>query len=483
MSGSAPLPDSFTAARRSDEPFWQRQERRIQGSTGQPCCTLSGISTGLIAMEGDFAVVIHGEDECAACFLHYGPSSHRFFCTGLTEKHFVTGQTAEPLRRCLRLLCEEVHPSAILVLGACPIEVIGDRFEEVVEDVADEYPHVPMRALHTSGLKVGSQAAMTDWMFSTLVGLPLRPPVDPRWRRQVGDAGFDMVEAFITLSPEELLAAHKQASALLRPPPLEPSRCINFIGMPAAVDLGGFVPEWTALLERIGVIVTGDFPGAATLDDWRGITHAAATFVVDRSLYPRTVQTLEDGGQTVVDIDLPVGIGPTERFYETIGTVLGLEDEVTAVIAEAKAAAEAIAADFASERGGLRVAMGLRQLNNYRPDQLAQHGLGDYAALSELGFDITLMVQGPPEKRDKFARLFALRGITTPFEVFPEPWSLSKHLGGGRFDVAYMADHCRGEARKAGVPLMVSRMLCPGFAGVARNARVIRQQLEQEVRR
>ena len=31
--------------------------------------------------------------------------------------------------------------------------------------------------------------------------------------------------------------------------------------------------------------------------------------------------------------------------------------------------------------------MGLRQLNNYRTDQLAQQGLGDFTALSEFGFD------------------------------------------------------------------------------------------------
>ncbi len=49
-----------------DESFWQDHEARLRNNLGQPCCTLSGISTGLIAMPGDFAVVIPGEHEWAA---------------------------------------------------------------------------------------------------------------------------------------------------------------------------------------------------------------------------------------------------------------------------------------------------------------------------------------------------------------------------------------------------------------------------------
>ena len=113
-----PLPEAFAKAREADAPFWDQQEKRVQGATGQPCCTLSGISMQLINLPGHFAVVIHGEDECAACFYHFGPSAHQFFCTGLTEQHFVTGETAEPLIECLRAVAEDVDPEAIFVLGA-----------------------------------------------------------------------------------------------------------------------------------------------------------------------------------------------------------------------------------------------------------------------------------------------------------------------------------------------------------------------------
>ncbi|MCA9572453.1 MAG: hypothetical protein KC656_31655, partial [Myxococcales bacterium] len=368
MSRTPDLPDAFQEARAADEPFWQAQEKRVQGTTGQPACTLSGISTGFIRMPGDLAVVVHGEDECASCFLHYGPNAHRFFCTGLTEQHFVTGETGARLERCLRLVCEEVRPEALFVLGACPVEVIGDRFETVVDRVQQDYPHVPMRALHTSGLKLGSQTAMLDWMYSTLVSLPTKAPVDPAWRRRIAEAGFDTVDAFLSLSPEALLARHREAAALSGGEALDREACVAFLGLPDRRDLGGYVAEWDDLLAEAGLTSLGDFPYGATLDDWRAITHAKAVFVVDRGNYPKTVSALEAAGVTVIDVPLPVGLEATERFYRTIGETYGVTEALEAALVASRARAEAAVAAFREAHGGLRMAMGLRMLNNYRTD-------------------------------------------------------------------------------------------------------------------
>ncbi len=162
-------------------------------------------------------------------------------------------------------------------------------------------------------------------------------------------------------------------------------------------------------------------------------------------------------------------MGQTTEFYQTIGELYGITEAIDKATAELRTATEQRVATFQERYKGLRVAMGLRMLNNYEADQLAYQGLGDFAALAELGFDLTIMIQGPPDKREKFQRLFESRGITHPFEMFPEPWNLSEYIGGGRFDVAYMADHCRGECRKAGVPMIVSREFDPYYAGVQGN--------------
>lgn len=477
------LPENFREARAKDEGFWKQQEKRIQGALGQPCCTLSGISTGLIKMPGDFAVIVHGEDECAACFRHIGPGAANFFATGLTEKEFVTGETREPLERCLRVVAAEVQPQAIFVLGACPVEVIGDRFERVVEDVQKDYPDIPMLALHTSGLKVGSQAAMLDWMFSTLASLPAVEPVDETWRRKLTTLGVDLVSVARTPDGAMLDWAQEQAKAFPERQRLVPERCLNFIGTPVAQQRGMREPEYTTILRDAGLHVVGNYPEGATFRQWRAVTFAKASFVADRSLYPKLVGVLEDRGQTVREVPLPTGVTQTRDFYRLIGEVYGVEEAIEAAMAEPAEKAEIAVAAFKEKYGGLRVAMGLRMLNNYQADQLAYQGLGDFRAMAELGFDLTVMVQGPPDKRAKFEKLFANRGIDIPFEMFPEPWTLSEYIGDDRFDVAYMADHCRGECRKAGVPMIVSREFDPYFSGVLSNLGHLDRMLRQSLRR
>ena len=91
--------------------------------------------------------------------------------------------------------------------------------------------------------------------------------------------------------------------------------------------------------------------------------------------------------------------------------------------------------------------------------------------MSEMGFDLKLLVQGPPEDRfrTRFQETFDQLGCTLEFDIFPEPWGLSKRLKEGGFDAAYLADHCRLEAREAQVPMVVSRELKPFYEGVRAN--------------
>ena len=90
-------------------------------------------------------------------------------------------------------------------------------------------------------------------------------------------------------------------------------------------------------------------------------------------------------------------------------------------------------------------------------------------AFRELGFDITLLVQGPREAAKRFEGMLSALGCHLPMQMFPSPWNLAPLLVKGGFEVAYLADHAAEEARKAGVPMMQSRSLEPFFAGIAPN--------------
>lgn len=476
-------PESFLRRKDADLPFWSEQERTIQGALGQPCCTLSGIATGLIHLPGNFAVVVHGEDECAACFRHLGPQTPNFFCTGLTEKEFVTGETATRLRACLRLVAMEVAPEAIFVLGACPVEVIGDRFETVVAQVHKEFPDIPMVALHTSGLKVGTQTAMLDWMFQALASLPVKPPMDNRWRESAQHAAVDVVIGAATRDRRALGRAVPMIRQLTDEPSLPPEDCVNLVGLPGKRPRRRAVPEVVDLLHDAGLHVVANYPHASSLADWQAIGWARNSFIADRSLYPKLVESLQERGQNVSDIPLPIGLEQSVDMYAAIGDATGRRATLDAVIAPFVAEAQEHVTRFRKRFGGMRVAYGLRMANNYEADLLAYNGLGEHRFLEELGLDVTLLVQGPPDKRDRFAKMFQRRGLEIPFEMFLEPWVIHDVLGRGKYDITILADHCRNEAEKAGVPMIPTRSLDPYLESVGFNVQYLENAINSATSR
>jgi hypothetical protein len=423
----------------SDERFWKEQENRLTRQIGQPCCSLNALAGMLVTMPGDFAVVLHGEADCANCFVHApGPSADKFYATRITQSQFTLGKTAEPLARCLRLVVKHRQPQAVFVLGNCLMEMIHDDFERVTREVQEE-TGTPVIALRTSGLKAASQAEMVDWLYSTFAALAKR-----------GEARRGL---------------------------------INFIALPE-INRTELRRELESILAAAGLRMRGRYPFETSLSDWQGILEAEADFVVDKSLFPRLVKSLDSLGAATVEVPLPVGLASSSRFFEAIGRHFGALKAVQRACAPLEEKARRRLERFREKYGGLRVAVGMRMENNCRADQLAYDGLGDLSLFVEAGFKVDLFIQGPPEekaRRQFKARLVQL-GCDMPFHVFPDPFNLPPLLKAGRFDVAYLADHARGEALKAGVPLIRSRSLEPFFGGMLNNLDYLDQVLE-EIRR
>jgi len=426
-----------------DEAFWRRQEGRMTGQIGQPCCTLSGMTHLLMELPGSFAVVLHSELDCANCFLStQGVSGKNFYSTQLSQIQFATGRMGEPLRRCLELVVRHKKPDAVFVLGNCLVEMANDSFDMVAAQVARE-TGTPIVALRTSGLKHGSQAAMVDWLYSTLAGL--------------GES-------------------KRKAKA--------PRRRLNLIGMPH-LNNEETRRELTGLLREAGVAVNGVYPYETGFSDWLRIGRAAANIVVDRSLYPRLLRVLADRGLPSEEAPLPVGLASTTAFLDVIGARCGAAARMRRAYA---APAERVRRRLEAFRGrfaGLRVAVGLRMVNNYRVDQLAYDGLGDISTFVEAGFQIKLYIQGPGDAKSRahFADRLKQLGCTLPFEIFPDPYDLPPLLEALRPDVAYLADHARWETTKIGVPLIQSRSLEPFYDGAVRNIDYFEKVLTEIERR
>lgn len=460
-----------------DEGFWQQQEGYVRGQMGQPCCTLSGICSVLSAMRGNFAVVIHGERDCASSFM---PSPDvaltRFFSTNLNEKNAIAGATEQVLEECLRAIADEVKPDVIFVLGTCTVAVLGERFEASVSRVSYE-TGIAMRALNTGGLRLGTQSDMLDWLFEVLAGLPVLTPLDSVWSRQALSVADQMKRTGRWL--ERARYAHDALKKLPAPLAVVRESAVNLVGVPQ--PSGGNWDEPEGLLRKAGLQINAVYPFGATLEDWRAVNSACVSAVADRSLYPRLTEQLERLDQRIVEVPLPVGLEQTCRFFRLIAEAFDKGPEMETHLEKHRERIEAEVRPFVARYRGLRMAMGIRMLNNYQADQLAYSGLGDAQALAEMGLELTLLVQGPDDApaREQFATYLARVGCTLPFEVFPDPWILSERLSGGRFDVAYLAGHSREEAAKAGVPMIASRSLKPFFNGVIGNMHVMDGLLRQ----
>ena len=125
------------------------------------------------------------------------------------------------------------------------------------------------------------------------------------------------------------------------------------------------------------------------------------------------------------------------------------------------------------------MATGFRMLNNYRADQLAYEGLGD-GGHGGNGFDLTLLVQGPPRiGSGNASRKHSINWVVHCPSIFSRNRGEFLKVESGGFDAVYPADHCRLEARQANVPMVVSRELRPFYEGVSPNLIKMGKRLEE----
>jgi nitrogenase molybdenum-cofactor synthesis protein NifE len=400
-----------------DEAFWKEQEGRVAGRMAQPCCSLAGMANLLARLRGDFAVVVHGENDCLNSFLQYeGGAASRFYCTRVSQAQFVSGKSAAALSECLELLIAQRSPRAVFVLGTCLTDMISDDLAAVA-GAAQRRTGTPVFALRTGGLQAGSQAEALDWLFATLASLPQSPRTGGSRSR------------------------------------------VNLIGLPPLE--GGAAGEFAGLLDAAGLAVNGSYPGDGCLEDWEKVSHAGRSFVVDRSLYPRFLERLAASGLPAIEVPLPVGLRATLRFCASLSRVTGRARRVAAAVAADLRRAERRLQAFRKRFGGMRLALGLRMVNDYRVDNLAYAGAGEAGLFLDAGFEVTLLIQGPTDARSRqvFQERLERQGWRLPFHVFPDPCALSPLLREGRFDLACLADHARGEARRAGIPMIQNRSM------------------------
>jgi len=400
-------------------------EARQQAKLNQVVCTLEGMATLLQRTPGDFAVVIHGDPDCANVLMHGmdHPGAHRFFCTHLTPDEAVAGRTLPVLRDCLDALCEELAPEVVFVLGTCLSTLVGDDVDPVIRAASARHG-VRVVDLAGAGMRFVSQAAVVD-----------------RFARLMAGAAPAAVPA------------------------------------PRSVNLVGFDPgrEVRQQLAELGVVINAVLDPGVPVTEWQRLCAARWNLVLDRVLFAGFLSDCSDRGIEPLEVAYPVGAGSTDAFFDRVLAAVCPGVDSDAVLAGPREAAHREVATGLESTRGVRLGYNLGSKKDLSPRTLAREGLAEVSVFEELGFEVLLLVQGD----DRPARVAAVRetltalGCEAPLAVFSDTVFYADLCGDQRVEVTYASDHLRDLVAGAGVGLVEQGVLRPGYGGVAGNVRRI----------
>jgi hypothetical protein len=411
----------------------------------QEACAYQAASALLLDLRGELLVLIHGDVDCVNVLPQTLARSHglaeRFFSTNLSDADLSSGASEQRLREALLLLAREKAPRLLIVLTTCSTVLIGDDVAGIV-DAASGETGIPMVAVKTHGLRPRSPAEIIDQVYALLV--QGAAPSDRDRARRLNLVGFRMT-------------AREHA-------------------------------ELTAGLQAQGLTIHATLNDRATLDDF-GAAGGAAWNVMpgpDQLLdFQARARARLDQGH--VEIPLPFGLTATDTFYARItGELLGRAPAgFEEARARAVAATEAFRARHAADAP--RLAFNLGSLATYDLRRLAQEGLAELPLFEELGFEITLLVQGPADDANqaRVGRALATLGVDHPYVVFPDPGRLAalpELMGAALF---FGARLLRQQVDTAGVPFIDCRAaeIEMGYEGVALSVARVEAALAEGGRR
>jgi Nitrogenase component 1 type Oxidoreductase len=404
-----------------------RQQTRREAKLNQVVCTLEGMATLLQRTPGDFAVVIHGDGDCANV-LTYGmdhPGAQRFFCTQISPDEAVAGRSLPVLRECLEALCEELSPEVIFVLGTCLSALVGDDVESVTRAVA---AHHGVRVVDLAG------------------------------------AGMRFVPQGVVVDRFARLMAGTAPAPAARPDP----RAVNLVGF----DPG---PEVRRQLAQLGVTVNAVLDLDAAVDQWQRLASAQWNLVLDEALFEGFLSDCADRGMDSIEVAYPVGAASTDAFFARVLSAVcpGVQDGP--VLAGPREAAHQAVARGREIVRGLRLGYNLGSKKDLNPRTLAREGLAEFSLFEELGFDLVLLVQGD----DRPARVAAVRqtlaelGCETPLAVFSDTVFYAGLCRDEGVRLTYASDHLRDLVVPTGVGFLENGVLRAGYTGVVENVRRI----------
>lgn len=406
---------------------------REAGSLAQPGCSMAGYLFQLVDLPGDIAVVIFGERDCANAF----PRQHvamarerqwRVYTADIREHDAVAGRAEERLLQCLRFVASDARPSAIVVLTTCLTETIGASPEPVCRQVQAE-TGIRIIPVHTSGLKLSTQPAISDSLAHLLV--------------------------------EELGIEEKPDS-----------HAVNIVGYqtdnPPWPMRSTFRNEVAEVFGRLGLRLNAAVPLGADLREWARLSRGGLTVLPERAQFVALARLLSARGSRIEEVPPPMGIAATDKFYLRVGELVGLDGSSVLLSLPAREEAIKVMEVTAKRLAGKRIAYGIGSHHNFRADQMTFEGMAELPLLKELGFEIVLLIQerDTPNTHARIMATLKTLGISMHYKLFDEPATLAPLLAEGRYDAAILSDFLSDQASIAGVPLIPLGGPWSGYCGV-----------------
>lgn len=247
----------------------------------------------------DAAVISHGPVGCASCLHEFAftyrvnsplrgvknPTPRHIFSTNLKEKETVYGGNIK-LANTIREVYERTKANAIFVLTTCAAGIIGDDVESVCNEAEDELG-VPVVAIFCEG-----------------------------FRSKVWTTGFDA-------------AYHAIARKLIEKPRKRRDDIINVINFWGS----DVFSDWFAPFGAKPNYITP----YSTVNTLRYSSEAAATVQACSTLGSYLGAALEqDFGVPEIPAAPPYGIAQTDRWFRSLGKILGKEEVAEKIIKEKK---------------------------------------------------------------------------------------------------------------------------------------------------
>jgi hypothetical protein len=184
----------------------------------------------------------------------------------------------------------------------------------------------------------------------------------------------------------------------------------------------------------------------APMSEWQQAAHGALNVSMDTTIYQNFCAHLKTDYQIpTIECPYPVGINATLVFYEQIAQYFGISPKkVEQNLAHRLKKARANTRTYQKLFKGRPLLYNIATSVDFTVSNSAKEGLLFLDLFRELGFDITLLIQGNPEKENhtRMSAVMKRLKVTEPFKIF------------GHCGDAYRAFPKKGPAVIFGSPLL-----------------------------